>query len=130
MAEEFTKKYKRRKARIKSIGKKILIPFVDGNQVHEAPKRYTFNFGKWKLNENAYEWKEPFEFQDQLEIVSYTTNRAAVYFHLVSSTTGKSYTMFLSDYMQMLRTHLIFKGVVSSRWGFRQQSEYFGIIAL
>jgi hypothetical protein len=67
--------------------KVIEIPFdEDGNQLH-----YPYFFPTVK------EWKNNTEFIDNLIFMNFCRGRSAAYAELKSKTSGKKYTMFLSD---------------------------------
>jgi hypothetical protein len=92
----------------------IQIPFYDGNQLHYPS--YT------EVN-----WVDNFEFVDTLILQGYQRGCSAAFFALESETTGKKYTMFLSDMLDVIKCSSIDHGKVNGTWTFCKKGQNYGV---
>ena len=94
--------------------KEYLIPFdEDGNQVHypESWRKPTF--------------KPNYEFADALEYKTYHRGRSAAYFEFQSITTGKKFTMFMTDFNDIVPR--LVKGMISGTFTFTKRGQNYGV---
>lgn len=101
----------------------IQVPFDrEGNQLNYG------GYGSY-LDQNVT-WVDNFEFEAALTIKDLYKGRSALNFSLVDELTGKRYTMFMKDMMDLIAKCTIIKGTVAGTWTFRKQGSNFGIKAV
>ena len=85
--------------------------------------------GRYIENNQTYRWKENFEFEDTLKYESCIKTKS-VLFNFRSVTTGCTYSMFLIDFLNLIKSHDFKKGVVKSKWTFQKIGKFYGIVAV
>ena len=75
-------------------------------------------------------WKKNFKFHDTLEISGMEHGQSAKYLLLVSMTTGKKYTMFVRDVIDMIRNATIDHGKIEAWWTFTKRGQNYGVAVL
>ncbi len=75
----------------------------------------------------TFNWKDPEEFVDTFEIVSYSRGRSAANFDLKSTIIGMECHMFMSNMIDLIHATTIKKGIVSGRWIFVKKGTNYGI---
>jgi hypothetical protein len=74
------------------------------------------------------EWRCNCVFGDMLEITGIQRGQSAAYFHLQSKSTGKKYTMFIRDMLDLIQKTIIDHGIVNARWTFCKRGLNYGIV--
>jgi hypothetical protein len=72
-------------------------------------------------------WKENYEFADTFHITNYVRGRSSIAFELISCGDGKRYYMFVSDFVEMVQSSVVEKGVVSGTWTFCKKGCNYGM---
>ena len=101
--------------------KSYLIPFDDkGNQMHYAdPRVYPNGYSQCK------DWREPFEFEANLEFQGYRRGRSAAYFEFKDLKSNLLYTVFLTDFEAIVQ-HMVC-GKVKGYYEFIKRGQNYGI---
>ena len=71
-------------------------------------------------------WKDNFEFDAHLAFVGMSRGRSAAYFHLRSAE-GNTYTMFMSDILDLLQRGRVIEGACYGRWTFVKKGSNYGV---
>lgn len=74
-----------------------------------------------------YDWKDNFEFDDELEFTDFYRGRSAAGFEVISRLSGLKYPVFLVDLLTILQTMSISDGCVVGRWTFAKRGIAYGI---
>ena len=103
------------------------IPFDrHGNQMHYPNNQWFHNeHGAYVME--APTFKDNYVFQDTLIIHGYSRGRSAACFEAKSNTTGKGFTIFLKDFIEIVKTHDISHGYVSGIWTFCKRGQNYGL---
>lgn len=107
----------------------IKVPFsgISGDQQHYPSNEWDLNAreeGKWKTV--PYVEVQNYEFDDCLTLVDFARGRSAAYFHWEGSD-GRRYTMFMTDFVDLVKSSVIIKGSVKGRWTFCKRGANFGV---
>lgn len=77
--------------------------------------------------QDKYAWMDNHEFEDTMQFTSYYRGRSAAGLCLKSLATGVCYSMFMTDFNDVLASCNILKGVVSGTWTFCKRGQNYGI---
>lgn len=94
--------------------KKYQIPFDENGDLINYPESFM----------NPV-FKDNFEFGDTLEYVDYSRGRSAAYFNFVSLNTNRKYTMFMTDFNDIV--HLLEKGRITGTFTFQKRGMNYGV---
>lgn len=81
------------------------------------------------LNYPSYgdiKWIDNYEFEETMKVDHYTRGCSAANFILIDSN-GKKYTMFLTDFLELVKSKTIKKGTVSGVWCFHKRGKNYGV---
>lgn len=70
-------------------------------------------------------WVQNYEFDDTLEISTYSRGRSAANFQLESKITGREYTVFMSNFLEIVMKMKY--GVIEDRFTFVKQGQNYGL---
>jgi hypothetical protein len=98
------------------------VPFYPINSFHFTKD------GRYKENDQTFKWKDNFEFEDTLQYVSCVKTQKSLQFNMTSVITGRKYTMFLIDFLNMIKSYDLNKGVVHTIWTFTKMGACYGIV--
>jgi hypothetical protein len=73
------------------------------------------------------EWMENYEFDDTFHITSYIRGRSSIAFEMTSCLDKKRYYMFVSDFVEMIQSSVVDKGLVRGRWTFCKKGCNYGM---
>lgn len=71
------------------------------------------------------EWKMNYEFDAELEYVTYYRGRSAAYFHFRDTSTGAEHSMFMTDFEETI-PHMV-RGRIRGTWTFIKRGQNYGI---
>ena len=130
-------KAKKRKAKLKSLNSvswklpiSFKIPYDKGGSVPFAPvNEYKITEeGKYQENKYTYIWKENIPFEATLKYDHCVKTRESATF-VFKNKDGASFTMFLRDFLNLIKSYTLKKGEVTTKWVFIRFSSYYGIVA-
>ena len=92
------------------------IPFRNGHQLH-YPDNYP----------TLPEWRDNFDFTATLTFTGFNRGRSAAYAEFKNYLTGATFTMFLKDLDEVIKTCGIGNGKVEARWTFCKRGANYGL---
>jgi hypothetical protein len=81
----------------------------------------------WMERDGKVVWKPNTPFTDTLRFTGFGRGRSAAHALFKSTVKGTSYTVFLTDFSDILREKDIIKGEVSARWHFVKRGSNYGL---
>ena len=81
----------------------------------------------WALKDGTITMRDNFVFHDTMEIEGYGRGRSAAYFSLKSTTTNKTYDMFLTDFFALIHDCVVTNGIVEANWTFCKRGQNYGM---
>ena len=104
----------------RKVSNKYQIPFdPDGNQLHYPTS--------WN---GTPTWKNNYSFNDSLKIERMTSGYSAKYYKAISTTTGKRFTIFVRDLIDIIEHAEIKDGVMTGTWTFVKRGQNYGVAIL
>jgi hypothetical protein len=109
------------------MAKTYQIPFdKNGNQMHYPEPSWLWN-KDGTSRQIPPTLKDNYVFEDTLIIEDFSRGRSAAYIEAKSATTGKGFTIFLKDLLDIIKNETISKGVVQGKWTFCKRGSNFGL---
>lgn len=98
--------------------KEYLIPFSreSGDLEHYAGHE----------GDKYYEWRKNYMFSDTLTLIQMHRGRSAKYVEWMDSE-GRTYPMFVKDFLDLAMNHKIVKGKATGQWTFQKRGQNFGV---
>jgi hypothetical protein len=79
----------------------------------------------WAPGWGQVEWKDNYEWEDNLEYESFGRGRSAVHIYFRSLITGKKYTMFMTDFHDVVKDMVT--GRISGTFTFQKRGANYGM---
>jgi|15BtaG_2_1085339.scaffolds.fasta_scaffold01021_10 hypothetical protein len=98
----------------------------DGQVVHGAAKNASSAYNHKSRRDEPVTWKENFEFDATMKIISYSKGRSSVGFTL-EDLRGNYYHMFLVDFYTLVTESYLKRGEVTAKWTFCKRGAAIGL---
>lgn len=130
-------KGKIRKAKLKSLNKvhwklpvSFKVPYDKGGNVPFFPtNEYKItDDGSFKANVYTYDWKDNTPFEATLKYDHCVKTRESTTF-VFKNKDDASFTMFLRDFLNLIKSYTLKKGEVTTKWTFVRIGRYYGLVA-